>query len=112
MLQRQASLLVIILVLSAKTLSQTPPSRLSDEQIKRQTRRQALGTSVLAQLGLNEVPPKSNITVVVPPEERAKFKLISQLVNFTTRERQPGSCQSTEFFAQTVSTFLGIRNGK
>lgn len=112
MLQRPASLLTILLALSARTRSQGPPSTLSDEQINEQSRRQSLGTSFLAQLGLDELPPKSNVTVVVPPEVKAEFDLISEIVNFTSKERQPGSCQSTEFFAQPVSTFVGVTNSK
>ena len=112
MLERTSSLLTILVVLSAKPFSDAQTSALSDERIQMQTRKQALGTSILAQLGFDEVPPKANITVPISPEEKAKFDLLSQLVNFTEQERLPGSCQSTEYFAQTVSTFVGITNSK
>lgn len=109
MLQRPALLLTILLALLAEVLSQPT---LSDEQILKQTRLQALATSILAQLGLAQPPSKPNNNLPVSPEAKEKFDLVNQVVNFMAQDQQTGSCQSSEFFAQTVTAFAGTLNRK
>ena len=76
----------------------------------RQKRIQDLRMNILSQLGLTEPPPIPASPTVVPPEILDNFRVVSQITSLMEEERDK-QCNSKEFYAQPITSFVGSING-
>lgn len=103
-------MLLLCALYVARANSQSSCS-VADEELLKQKRIQALRSSILAQLGLTEPPSIPQTPIVVPPDVLENFRIVSQVTNLMEEEREK-MCQSNEFFAQPITSFVGSMNGE
>ena len=100
---KQAVLLLLLLSLIAK-VAMSQLCSVQEEEIMMRRRLQSLRVHILAQLGMTEPPPRMNITTP-NPEILEAYKALTEATD--SREREKEKCQSEEFYAQPINSFVG-----
>lgn len=111
-MQRLAIIYTLIVVSFSLALAATPTCSVTDERILKRRRIQGLRASILAQLGLNELP-KINTSQPVPREIQETYDVIVAAGSSLRGAARAQACESREIYAQPVSAFVGsIEVGK
>lgn len=95
--------LLLLSLIAKVTVSQL--CSLQDEELLKRRRLQGLRAHILAQLGMKEPLPKVNRTKP-SPEILEAYKALTEATASMEREKEK-TCQSDEFFAQPINSFVG-----